>query len=54
MLTMGGGWAEVIYFSWCWGGGGGGGDGGSFFGGSNNSLKKFKPPRSGKIIKSVQ
>ena len=21
MLTMGGGWAEVIYFSWCWGGG---------------------------------
>ena len=23
MLTMGGGWAEVIYFSWCWGGGGG-------------------------------
>ena len=21
MLTMGGEWAEVIYFSWCWGGG---------------------------------
>ena len=36
---MGGGWAEVIYFSWCWGGGGG--RWGKFFGGSNNSLKKF-------------
>ena len=47
MLTMGGGWAEVVL-------GGGGAMGEVFFGGSNNSLKKFKPSRSGKIIKSVQ